>query len=128
MRFPVAAAARVLRSGDPAERIRATRELMLEGVAEPAQAVPPLVAALEAKLAREQGVVIGADRRVVVTAGGNMAFANAVLFAAYIVLAHRAARHGAVGGIDGLAGAMLVAAVVVTPLECQSKPSTQPKA
>src|SRR3954469_22445301 len=48
--------------------------------------------------------------------GVAFAFANAVLFAAYIVLAHRAARHGAVGGIDGLAGAMLVAAVVVTPL------------
>jgi inner membrane transporter RhtA len=48
--------------------------------------------------------------------GVAFAFANAVLFAGYIVLAHRAARHGAVGGIDGLAGAMLVAAVVVTPL------------
>src|SRR3954470_342663 len=48
--------------------------------------------------------------------GVALAFANAVLFAAYIVLAHRASRHGAVGGIDGLAGAMLVAAVVVTPL------------
>jgi inner membrane transporter RhtA len=48
--------------------------------------------------------------------GVALAFANAVLFAAYIVLAHRAARHGAVGGLDGLAGAMLVAAVVVTPL------------
>jgi inner membrane transporter RhtA len=48
--------------------------------------------------------------------GVALAFANAVLFAAYIVLAHRAARHGAVGGIDGLAGAMLVAAVAVTPL------------
>ena len=35
---------------------------------------------------------------------------------AYIVLAHRVARHGAVGGIDGLAAAMLVALVVVTPL------------
>jgi inner membrane transporter RhtA len=48
--------------------------------------------------------------------GVALAFANAVLFAAYIVLAHRAARHGAVGGLDGLAGAMVVAAVVVTPL------------
>src|SRR3954451_10930681 len=48
--------------------------------------------------------------------GVLLAFANAVLFAAYIVLAHRAARHAAVGGLDGLASAMLVAAVVVTPL------------
>ena len=48
--------------------------------------------------------------------GVALAFANAVLFAAYIVLAHRAARHGAIGGIDGLAAAMLAAAVVVTPI------------
>jgi inner membrane transporter RhtA len=48
--------------------------------------------------------------------GVALAFANAVLFALYIVLAHRVARHGAVGGLDGLAGSMLVAAVVVTPL------------
>jgi inner membrane transporter RhtA len=48
--------------------------------------------------------------------GVALAFANAVLFAAYIVLAHRVARHPGVGGIDGLAAAMLVAAVVVTPI------------
>jgi inner membrane transporter RhtA len=48
--------------------------------------------------------------------GVAFAFANAVLFALYIVLAHRAARHRAVGGIDGLATAMLVAAVAVTPI------------
>jgi inner membrane transporter RhtA len=48
--------------------------------------------------------------------GVAFAFANALLFAAYIVLAHRAARHGAVGGLDGLASSMLVAVVVVTPL------------
>ena len=48
--------------------------------------------------------------------GVGLAFANAILFAAYIVLAHRVARHPAVGGIDGLAAAMLVALVVVTPI------------
>ncbi|MEA2385078.1 MAG: inner rane transporter RhtA [Solirubrobacteraceae bacterium] len=51
--------------------------------------------------------------------GVAFAFANAVLFALYIVLAHRVARHGAVGGLDGLdglAGSMIVAAIVVTPL------------
>jgi len=48
--------------------------------------------------------------------GVALAFANAVLFAVYIVLAHRVARHGAVGGVDGLAASMVVAAVVVTPL------------
>jgi inner membrane transporter RhtA len=48
--------------------------------------------------------------------GVALAFANAVLFALYIVLAHRAARHPAVGGMDGLATAMLIAAVAVTPM------------
>ena len=48
--------------------------------------------------------------------GVAFAFANAILFALYIVLAHRVARHGAIGGIDGLAASMFVAAVVVTPL------------
>ena len=48
--------------------------------------------------------------------GVALAFANAILFALYIVLAHRVARHEAISGIDGLAASMLVAAVVVTPL------------
>jgi inner membrane transporter RhtA len=44
------------------------------------------------------------------------AFTNALLFALYIVLADRVAKRAQLGGIDGLAAAMLVAAVVVTPL------------
>jgi len=48
--------------------------------------------------------------------GVAFAAANAVLFAAYIVLAHRVAQRGDVGGLDGLAAAMLIAAVVVCPL------------
>jgi inner membrane transporter RhtA len=44
------------------------------------------------------------------------AFANAALFAAYIVLAHRVAADGALAGIDGLAAAMVVASAVVTPI------------
>jgi inner membrane transporter RhtA len=48
--------------------------------------------------------------------GVAFAAANAVLFALYIMLAHRVARHEAIAGIDGLGAAMLVAAVVVTPL------------
>jgi inner membrane transporter RhtA len=48
--------------------------------------------------------------------GVALAMANAVLFAAYIVLAHRVARRPGLTGIDGLAASMLVAAVVVTPL------------
>jgi inner membrane transporter RhtA len=46
--------------------------------------------------------------------GFALAFANGALFVLYVVLAHRVARWGA--GIDGLAAAMLVALVVVTPL------------
>jgi inner membrane transporter RhtA len=48
--------------------------------------------------------------------GFVFAFLNAGLFAAYIVLAHRISRSRELGGIDGLAAAMLVAAVVVTPI------------
>jgi inner membrane transporter RhtA len=48
--------------------------------------------------------------------GFAFAFANAGLFAAYIVLGDRVAKRPGLGGIDGLAGAMLVAAVVVTPI------------
>ena len=48
--------------------------------------------------------------------GIAFAFANAALFAGYIVVAHRVSRQPALGGVDGLAGAMLVALVVVTPI------------
>src|SRR5918992_3527640 len=48
--------------------------------------------------------------------GIAFAFANAGLFALYIVLAHRVARLGVLSGIDGLAASMLIAAVAVTPL------------
>jgi inner membrane transporter RhtA len=48
--------------------------------------------------------------------GVALAFVNALLFAAYIVLAHRVARHGGLSGIDGLAASMLIAVVVVTPI------------
>jgi inner membrane transporter RhtA len=48
--------------------------------------------------------------------GLAFAFANAALFALYIVLGHRVSRLPALGGIDGLAAAMLVALVVATPL------------
>jgi len=48
--------------------------------------------------------------------GVAFAFANAVLFALYIVLAHRLSRSATIGRIDGLAAAMLVAAVAITPI------------
>jgi inner membrane transporter RhtA len=48
--------------------------------------------------------------------GVAFAFANAALFALYIVLAHRIAQHARMSGIDGLGAAMLVAAVAMTPI------------
>jgi inner membrane transporter RhtA len=48
--------------------------------------------------------------------GVAFAFANAALFAAYIVQAHRVARLPQLEGIDGLAAAMLIAAIVITPI------------
>jgi inner membrane transporter RhtA len=49
-------------------------------------------------------------------AGVAFAFANAALFTAYIVLAHRVSRRSAMGGVDGLAAAMLFAFVFVSPI------------
>jgi aspartate/methionine/tyrosine aminotransferase len=43
------------------------------------EGIAPLLQALEAKLAAENGIPVGKDNRVVVTAGGNMAFFNALL-------------------------------------------------
>ena len=48
--------------------------------------------------------------------GLAFAFANAALFALYIVLADRMAKRAPGRGIDGLAGAMLVAGLVITPI------------
>jgi inner membrane transporter RhtA len=44
------------------------------------------------------------------------AFANAALFALYIVFAHRLARDARMSGIDGLGAAMLVAMLAITPI------------
>jgi inner membrane transporter RhtA len=48
--------------------------------------------------------------------GVAFAFANAALFTAYIVLAHRVARRSAMGGINGLAASMMFAFVFVSPI------------
>jgi inner membrane transporter RhtA len=48
--------------------------------------------------------------------GVAFAFANAGLFAFYIVLAHRVSRSREIGRIDGLASAMLIASLVITPI------------
>ncbi|HEX6472805.1 MAG TPA: EamA family transporter [Streptosporangiaceae bacterium] len=91
------------------------------------------LAALGARTARNAAALAAAVAGVYVLTdvrltgqplGFVFAFANAGLFAAYIVLAHRAARRftgtggtGSTGasGIDGLAAAMLLACVVVAP-------------
>ena len=68
--------------GPPDEAIAAAREF---GAAAddhrygPVEGLPPLVAAVEAKLASDNGIVVRPESRVVVTAGGNLAFINAVL-------------------------------------------------
>ena len=48
--------------------------------------------------------------------GVLFAFVNAALFAGYIVVSHRAAQRGDIPGIDLLGSAMLIAAVVATPI------------
>jgi inner membrane transporter RhtA len=45
-----------------------------------------------------------------------LAFANSALFSLYIMLAHRVAANASLPRIDGLAGAMLIAAVAITPV------------
>src|SRR5215211_5383068 len=81
------------------------------------------LAALGARTPRNVGALALAVPGVYVLTGVHLsgeatgiafAFANALLFAAYIVCADRAAKHGL--GIDGLAGAMLLAALFVTPV------------
>jgi inner membrane transporter RhtA len=63
------------------------------------------------------GVYLLSDVRLVAEPLGFVfAAANALLFALYIVLGHRVAKSSAVAGIDGLALAMIVAAVVALPI------------
>ena len=63
------------------------------------------------------GVYLLTDVRLVAEPlGVAFAFANAALFALYIVLGHRVSRLPSLGGIDGLAAAMLVALLVATPI------------
>ncbi|MEV5571786.1 EamA family transporter [Spirillospora sp. NPDC052269] len=85
-----------------------------------------VLAALGARTARNLAALVAAVAGVYVLTGIRLAgeplgllfaFANAVLFAAYIVLAHRTSRHPrGISGIDGLAVAMLIASVFVAPV------------
>jgi inner membrane transporter RhtA len=83
------------------------------------------LAALGARTVRNLAALVAAVAGVQLLTGVHLAggavglafaFANAALFAAYIVLADRAAKHPHLDGVDGLGGAMFVAAAVVTPL------------
>ncbi|AWS44403.1 DMT family transporter [Streptosporangium sp. 'caverna'] len=85
-----------------------------------------VLAALGARTARNLAALLAAVGGVYVLTGIRLAgeplglvfaFANAVLFTVYIVLAHRTARRlRGISGIEGLAAAMLVACVFVTPM------------
>jgi inner membrane transporter RhtA len=70
-----------------------------------------------ALVAASAGVFVLTDVRIAgAPLGFVFAFANAALFALYIVLAHRVAQRPGTGGLEGLGAAMLVATVVVTPI------------
>jgi aspartate/methionine/tyrosine aminotransferase len=68
--------------GPPAESIAAARafgDAASDHRYGPVEGLPPLVAALEGKLAAENGIRVQPESRLLVTAGGNLAFMNAVL-------------------------------------------------
>ena len=86
---------------------------------------PILLALIGARIGRNIAAVVAASAGVYLLThvrfvgqplGIGFAFANAALFALYIVLAHRVARHSIGGGINGLAVAMLFAFVFVSPI------------
>jgi inner membrane transporter RhtA len=83
------------------------------------------LAALGARTRRNAGALALAVPGVYLLTGVHLegqplglafAFVNAGLFALYIVLADRVAKRPGLSGIDGLAAAMLIAAIVVTPI------------
>ena len=72
----------VVSYGPPPEAIEAARRFggtLTDHRYGPVEGLPELVEAIEAKLARENGIVVRPTSRVLVTAGGNLAFMNAVL-------------------------------------------------
>ena len=68
--------------GPPPEAIEAARRFgnaLTDHRYGPVEGLPALVEAIEDKLARENGIRVRGSSRVVVTAGGNLAFVNAIL-------------------------------------------------
>jgi aspartate/methionine/tyrosine aminotransferase len=66
----------------PPEAVRAARQFgstLSDHRYGPVEGLPELVEAIEDKLARENGIVVRPESRVLVTAGGNQAFLNAIL-------------------------------------------------
>ena len=90
---------------------------------------PIVLAAIGARTARNVAAVATAAAGVYLLThvrlegepvGVAFAFANAALFTAYIVLAHRVARRSGLSGIDGLAAAMMLAFLFVSPIGLSS--------
>ncbi len=86
---------------------------------------PIVLAVIAARTGRNVAAVIAAavgvyllthTRFVGDPVGVAFAFANAALFAGYIILAHRVSRRSSMGGIDGLAAAMMFALIFVSPI------------
>jgi inner membrane transporter RhtA len=86
---------------------------------------PIMLAALGARIPRNFAAILAAGGGVYLLTharfvgqplGVAFAFANAALFAAYIVLAHRVAQRSPKGDIDGLAAAMMFGFLFVSPI------------
>jgi inner membrane transporter RhtA len=86
---------------------------------------PIVLAVIAARTGRNVAAVIAATVGVYLLTharfagdpvGVGFAFANAALFASYIILAHRVSRRSSMGGIDGLAAAMMFALIFVSPI------------
>src|SRR6202042_264339 len=86
---------------------------------------PIVLAVIAARVGRNVAAVIAAAAGVYLLTharfvgdpvGVGFAFANAALFTMYIILAHRVSRRSVMGGIDGLAAAMMFGFVFVSPI------------
>ncbi len=86
---------------------------------------PITLAAVGARVPRNVAAIVAASAGVYLLThvrfigepvGVAFAFANAALFAVYIVLAHRVARRPTMGGVDGLAAAMMFGFIFVSPI------------
>ncbi len=110
----------VVHYGPPRQALEAVQPMAAEPLNHKYHAVEgiaPLVEMLSGKLMAENGVVISASNRVVVTAGGNMAFFNAILSIAdpsdeIILLAPYYFNHE-------MALAMLNCRAVIVPLDAE---------